>query len=158
MKSKKRIKDARNGHLALPSAERECRDLALEHFAGCWGRQVYFLIFPHFIYEAAKLDGRGVLKAAAWRSCGPVSKAFGKLQCQREVVLEAVKQNGLALEYAPARFLGDRGIVLEAVQKNGLMLKHAQEPLKRDFAIVLAAVKQDGGALKYASYRLQCSF
>ena len=35
LKSKKRIKDDRNGHLALPSAERERRDLALEQFAGC---------------------------------------------------------------------------------------------------------------------------
>ena len=154
MKSKKRINSARSGYLALPSAERERRDLALEHFAGFWGRQEHFSIYPHFMYEAAKLNGLGVLQAAA----GPVRKGIGKLPCQREVVLEAVKQNGLALEYAPARFLGDRGIVLEAVQKNGLMLKHAQEPLKRDFAIVLAAVKQHGGALKYAPFSPQCSF
>ena len=63
----------------------------------------------------------------AWGSAaaGPVHKGIGKLQCQREVVLEAAKQKGRALEYAPARFLGDREIVREAVQQHGLMLKQA---------------------------------
>ena len=125
MKSKKRKKGAKYGHWALPSAERERRDLILEQFAGCWWLRPgleYFLIYPLVMYGAAKLNGLGVLQAAA----GPVRKGIGKLQCQREVALEEAKQNGRALEYSPAKFLGDREIVLQAVQQHGLMLKQAR--------------------------------
>ena len=94
----------------------------------------------------------------------------------KEVVLAAVKKNGLALEHASDSLKVDKEVVLEAVKKNGLALKHASAnlredtisfkegflailkkyisylqntsaDLKADKEVVLAAVKQDFRAL-----------
>ena len=51
-------------------------------------------------------------------------------------MLEAVKQNGYALEYASAALKDDREIVLEAVKQNGLALYSASAALQRDREIV----------------------
>ena len=45
----------------------------------------------------------------------------------------------------------DREIVLAAVRQNGIALKYASNSLKNDELVVLTAVQQDGYALKYAS-------
>ena len=45
--------------------------------------------------------------------------------------------------------------MLEAVKQNGYALDYASDALKDDHEIVLEAVKQDGNALKYASVALQ---
>jgi len=44
------------------------------------------------------------------------------LRDDREAVLAAVKQDGLALEYASCRLRGDREVVLAAVEQDGLAL------------------------------------
>ena len=63
----------------------------------------------------------------------------------REIILEAVQQNGMALEYVPIKML-DREIILEAVRKNGLAVMYV--PIKMlDREIVLEAVRQNGTAL-----------
>merc|ERR1712226_304110 len=64
----------------------------------------------------------------------------------RDIVLEAVKQKGLALEYADEALKQDRDIVLEAVKENGQALRYADEALKQDH-FVFDAVKQNGLAL-----------
>ena len=48
----------------------------------------------------------------------------------REIVLEAVKQDGYALEYASAALKDDREIVLEAVKQDGEALKYASAGLR----------------------------
>jgi hypothetical protein len=45
--------------------------------------------------------------------------ASAELKGDREIVKEAVKQNGFALEYASAELHGDREIVVEAVKQDG---------------------------------------
>ena len=47
--------------------------------------------------------------------------ASAALKDDREIVLEAVKQNGRALEYASATLKDDREIVLEAVSSRMVM-------------------------------------
>ena len=72
------------------------------------------------------------------------------LCCDREVVLAAVKQNGLALEYAGYCLCTDRETVLVAVKQNGLALEYVgNRSLCADREVVLAAVKQNGLALEY---------
>ena len=73
----------------------------------------------------------------------------------RSEVLEAVKQDGVALACASAALKGDREIVLEAVKQNWNALKYASAALKDDREIVLEAVNRNGRALEYASARLQ---
>ena len=69
----------------------------------------------------------------------------------KDIVLAAVQQNGLALDYASKELRNDPEIVLEAVQKNGEAFKFASEELKKDRAFVLKAVQQDVSALQFAS-------
>ena len=73
----------------------------------------------------------------------------------REIVLEAVKQNGNALRYVSAALKDDREIVLEAVKQNGEALYCASAALKDDREFMLEAVKQNGRALQYASAKLR---
>ncbi len=66
----------------------------------------------------------------------------------------AVKHDGLALNFADKSFKKDREVVLAAVQQYGLALEYAHESFK-DREIVLAAVQQDGLALRYADETLK---
>ena len=49
----------------------------------------------------------------------------------------------------------DRELWLEAVRQNGSALVFAAGPLKADRELVLEAVRQDGGALRYAADQLK---
>lgn len=71
------------------------------------------------------------------------------------VVLEAVRQNGLVLEIVRSSFKSDKDVVNTAVSQNGLALQFASDELKNDPEIVLAAVKQNPDAIQYANQRLQ---
>ena len=73
----------------------------------------------------------------------------------RDDVLAAVAQNGLALQHASVALRNDRGVVLAAVAQSGLALQHASVALRDDRDVVLAAVTQYGRALRYASEALQ---
>ena len=83
--------------------------------------------------------------------------ASPELRSDREFVLAAVKENGLALQYAHtiSKLREDRELVLAAVQQNGLALIYAANELQKDREIVLAAAKQNTLALKYAPVELR---
>ena len=49
-----------------------------------------------------------------------------------------VKQNGLALMFAPAELRGDKDVVMEAVAENGSALWYASDDLKNDKDIIAA--------------------
>ena len=55
----------------------------------------------------------------------------------RSEVLEAVKQDWRALEYASAALKDDREIVLEAVKQYGYALEYASAALQHDLVSVL---------------------
>ena len=69
-----------------------------------------------------------------------------ELQSDREVVLAAVSNNGLALSFADKPFAqvklkADREIALAAVQNNGLALKYVNDARRQERYICMAAVK-----------------
>ena len=68
--------------------------------------------------------------------------------------MEAVKQDGFALQFASAELKGDREIVMEAVKQDWRALQYASAELKGDREIVMEAVAQDPKALQYASDEL----
>ena len=76
-------------------------------------------------------------------------------EAEKHKLLEKVKQDGHALEYANELFKGDQEIVLAAVQQNGLVLQYASEALQGDKEIVMTAVQQEGAALASASENLK---
>ena len=59
----------------------------------------------------------------------------------KSFVLETVKQNGVALEYADESLKKDKSIVLEAVKQYGPALEYADESLQKDPDIIKAAKK-----------------
>ena len=70
--------------------------------------------------------------------------------------MQAVSENGRALQYATEELKGDRKIVMAAVSKNGGALQYATEELKGDRKIVMTAVSNDGLALQHATEELKC--
>lgn len=81
--------------------------------------------------------------------------ASDRLKNDRDIVLAAIKKEGLALEYAAQVFKNDNEIVLTAVRQDGYALMLASAALKGNKEIVLAAVLQNGCALQYASDALK---
>jgi hypothetical protein len=67
----------------------------------------------------------------------------------------AVRQNGLALQYASKSIKSDPETVLAAVKCYGEALQYADKSLRADRRIVSVAVKQDGDLLSYAAKSLQ---
>lgn len=80
---------------------------------------------------------------------------FKALLYDRNIFLNGVRRNGLALQYAPPKLRNDLDLVTEAVTQNGLSLQYAAEKLRNNREIVLLAVRNDGQSLQYASEDLQ---
>ena len=72
-----------------------------------------------------------------------------------EVLYAAVRQNGNALQYASNYRQGDYDLVMEAVTNKGGALRSASDLMQDNENIVRAAVTDDGAAIEYASPRLQ---
>ena len=100
-------------------------------------------------------EDRDIVLAAVQQNGIALRYAAEPLKADRGIVLAAVLQNGEALRYADEPLKADRGIVLVAVQQNGWALQYVAEPLKADRGIVLAAVLQNGEALEYAAEPLK---
>ncbi len=63
----------------------------------------------------------------------------------REVVLEAVRQNADAFGFVWAGLRGDKEVVMEAVRLHGEALQAASDELRNDKDVVLLAVKTGPG-------------
>ena len=81
--------------------------------------------------------------------------ALKEFHNDRDVAMEAIKQNSNALEFASKDLKNDYVIVLEAVKKGGTALKHASKELQNNMDIVRAAVKQNPQSIMYASIDLR---
>ena len=93
-------------------------------------------------------------------SC-PLAMALESARCNgsdRQVILEAVKQNGCALGYASEKLRNDPDVVMAAVEQYGCALKYASEELKNELKIVLKAIKNDEDALEWVSQELMDQF
>jgi len=69
----------------------------------------------------------------------------------KEVVLSAVKLDGMFLFYASDKLIKNKEIVLAAVRNIGLAIQYADESLKKDINICCEAIKQDDCAYDYIS-------
>lgn len=78
-----------------------------------------------------------------------------KFKNNKEVVLAAVKKNGLALGYASADLKNDLQVVLEAVKGDEMALGCASMNLRNNSQVVLEAVKKHGSAFQFASKELR---
>jgi len=72
----------------------------------------------------------------------------------RQSALATLKKEGYLLRDMP-QYQGDKELVLAAVKDYGLALKQASPALQADRQVVMAAVKNNGMAIDYASPALQ---
>ena len=77
------------------------------------------------------------------------------LRGDHEVVLGAVTNCGEAMQFASAELRADRRFASLAVACSGMALQYVSVALKNDRDVVLPAVKKHGQAFKFASVALQ---
>ena len=70
-------------------------------------------------------------------------------EVSRQEVLEELAVRGTNLRFFPEPLRADKEVVLTAVRQYGLAVQHASHDLLADKEIALAAVQQDGNALEY---------
>ena len=63
-----------------------------------------------------------------------------KILWNRAVVVKALKNNGLGLQYLPTSMRGEYWIVVNALRQNGLALQYASNELRDDRRTVSSAV------------------
>ena len=72
------------------------------------------------------------------------------IKADREVVLAAVSNNGLALKYADDTLKADREVVLAAVSNDGWALQYADDALKAEREVILAAIQNNQCSYRFA--------
>lgn len=80
---------------------------------------------------------------------------MGAPSCDINLVMDAVRQNGMALAYANEEFKDTLGVVMSAVRNNGMALKFASKGLRNMYGVVETAVSNNGMALEFASMEMQ---
>lgn len=98
-------------------------------------------------------DGERVLVRI--EETGSLRDAGGAKRDDRNAVMAAVKQDGMALRYAGVALQADREVVLAAVKQTGWALAFAARDLRADFEIAMAAVRQNGLAIMHVEKKLQ---
>ena len=83
----------------------------------------------------------------------PLAYASKRIQANKNIVLQAVALNGLALEFAAQELQNDREIVKEAIMQNGLALKFASETLQDDDELVIIALNEKIANEKLKEYK-----
>ncbi len=120
-----------------------------------------------FVLETVKKQGDAIKFAkdfqnddevalAAVRSCGRalmyVNCKIGPDFLDKELVLEAVKQDGLALEFADERLKADKQVVLAAIRQNAKAVKFMDSKyFRNDKEVVLETIKH--GLIRDDVYR-----
>ena len=104
--------------------------------------------FHKTIFLAERLDSDS--KMAGLTQSQILVEAKQTLTSNKQFVLEAVRQNGFALEVACEDLRSDKEVVMEAVRRNGRALEFACEDLRSDKEVVMEAVRQLGWALEFA--------
>jgi hypothetical protein len=100
-------------------------------------------------------EDREIVLAAVTQNGLAFRQASIELKADREIFLAAVKQNIYALSWASEELKADSKFMLAAVQQNGLTLRYALDDLRKDKEIVSVAVQQNREALKFASNKLK---
>ena len=109
------------------------------------------------VLEAVKQSDVAIEFASPWLRTDKEIVAEADKQ-RKAAYLDRVKQNAKNLEFAEhiyPEIKSDEKIILNAVKQYGLALQFAAPELQDKEEIVLTAIKQDGLALKFASPRLR---
>ena len=102
------------------------------------------------VWDSMARADREVVMEAVRQDSWALQFASPELRADREVVSEAMKQCGQTLEFASEELRADREVVLEAVKTCGCALQYASKELRHDLDVVLAAMRNDNAAVKHA--------
>jgi hypothetical protein len=97
-------------------------------------------------------DNLDVVMAAVCQNGLALQWASERLASDQQVVDAAAKQNFHALQFA-THFQNNKTFVLQLVEKHGTALRYAHKDLQDDLDVVMVAVTNDGLALQYASVK-----
>lgn len=84
-----------------------------------------------------------------------LKKASDALKQNKAVVLDAVKRDPRAFQYAHNSLKKDKAFILSVVREQGSSLKYADAGLQKNKEVVLAAVLQSGSSLEFADKTLK---
>ena len=131
-------------------------NLLMEHLQGFLGEVDFDLIGLILQYASRDLqDDRDFIRQAAdiAKHFAPTDLRTGRDEL--DLVLKAVRLDGLLLEFAPQKWQNHQRVVLEAVRQNGFALQFASEDLKADRLVVHDAYQQNSDSLEFASAELR---
>jgi hypothetical protein len=97
------------------------------------------------------MDKKGALKIINDGETLRIEEIPKNLWEDKEIVLAAVKLDGMFLFYASDKLVKNKEIVLEAVKTSGLAIQYADKSLQKDINICCEAIKQDDCAYDYIS-------
>jgi CxxC motif-containing protein len=109
-------------------------------------------------HESAELRANREIVLAAVKQNGGTLKYASDQLCEDKELVSLSISNGLGLEVNASTKQSLRNsklYMMEAVRNNYGALEYASDELKSDREFILTAVKQNGGALKYASDKLK---
>lgn len=104
---------------------------------------------------AHRIDEYDIVVQAVKQNGLALQYVSGELKSNKEIVLTAINNIVNSCEYMINEFRDDKEIVLNVIQKDWIYLRLASPRLKDDKEIVLAAVTQKGSSLGFASNRLR---
>jgi hypothetical protein len=84
----------------------------------------------------------------------PIALVSERLREDKDVMMQAVRVNGSYIRYA-VNIRNDNDLVTEAIKTFGAALEYASDLLKNDETIVLSAIQQNSGNLLFASPELK---
>jgi hypothetical protein len=101
-------------------------------------------------------DTREIVEAAVKNTGKSIVYASEQLRADPEIIILAMKESfcdGIQLLSTQLSLMKQhREIIIQAVKQNGLCLRHIPSDMRCDREIVCAAVKQNGNAVQYLTY------
>ena len=110
-------------------------------------------LYPDYIND--KEVSQQIIKLSGYTSAWDIDKLSDDLKADKEVMLEAIRQNPNAFQNADASLQDDKEFMLEATSINGLVLNNASTRLRADKDVALSAVSNTGLSLGLLDYSLR---
>ena len=114
-----------------------------------------FFMGEYYINKYQRLiDDKNIVIEAVKQNGLLLYYALDKFKIDKDVVLEAIKQNPLSFKYASMNIRGDKKIILTVLSNNGLMLKYCSKNAKMNKELVITALFNNRNAINYACNKL----
>eukprot|EP00931_Biecheleriopsis_adriatica_P020434 TRINITY_DN13661_c0_g1_i1.p1 TRINITY_DN13661_c0_g1~~TRINITY_DN13661_c0_g1_i1.p1 ORF type:complete len:726 (+),score=144.48 TRINITY_DN13661_c0_g1_i1:347-2524(+) len=121
----------------------------------CWRQSGWMDVPLHMLRTSLRCSDRELVLEAVREEGRALKYAADELRSDRKLVLEAFREDRRALVYAADELRSDRNFVLEAVRENGRAFQYVADEFRSNRNFMLEAVRLDGRALAYAADELR---